>query len=382
MKTYRFLILFFFTILFFPCWSDTTIQMEEYGGVYRIPCTVNGAKMKFVFDTGASNVAISLPMAEYLYDNGFITENDILGTGQTVVADGRMVDHLIINLKDIQIGNKHIENVTSIVTANMNAPLLLGQSALKKLGDYSIEGNLLRISDSYENLDDMEFSDIAKQANEHSEFGRYGEAVRLYKYLYDNDGLTDMGIFSYAYNLHQNGNNESSIKIFKSLLSSDTFSHPKDKLTYDQWYNVPLRISDCYIDLGDYISAQFYVDKAIDFVNDYRLKQSISHNFANLLMDNEDFREASNYYWKAFVLECDLHNVLATTAFPFIIGQEGVPSVQLTAGMLDNAYWFILAKFYDKSWDAETCGDLIISIAHLGGESARRFCNENGINYK
>lgn len=43
---------FFKTILFViamlfanTAWSDTVIQMEEYGGVYRIPCTVNGAKM-------------------------------------------------------------------------------------------------------------------------------------------------------------------------------------------------------------------------------------------------------------------------------------------------------------------------------------------------
>ena len=98
--------LFFITffILSLGANAQTIIQMEKYGGVYRIPCVVNGAKMKFVFDTGASNVCLSLPMAEYLFDNGFVNEDDIIGLGSSSVADGRIVDHVKINLKDIQIG--------------------------------------------------------------------------------------------------------------------------------------------------------------------------------------------------------------------------------------------------------------------------------------
>ena len=60
------------------CLSQTVIQMEEYGGLYRIPCKVNGAKMKLIFDTGADKVCLSLSMANYLYDNDYITNEDII----------------------------------------------------------------------------------------------------------------------------------------------------------------------------------------------------------------------------------------------------------------------------------------------------------------
>ena len=31
--------------------AQVTITMEQDGGVYKVPCVVNGAKMKFIFDT-------------------------------------------------------------------------------------------------------------------------------------------------------------------------------------------------------------------------------------------------------------------------------------------------------------------------------------------
>ena len=104
--------------------------MEEYGGVYRIPCTVNGAKMKFIFDTGAASVCLSMQMAEYLLDNEFISIDDLEGTGSSSVADGRIVDHVIVNLKDIEISGLHLYNVKAVIISGQNSSLLLGQSAV------------------------------------------------------------------------------------------------------------------------------------------------------------------------------------------------------------------------------------------------------------
>ena len=84
-------------------YAQTIIQMEEYGGVYRIPCKVNGAKMKLIFDTGADKVCLSLSMAKYLLDNDFLSKNDIKGSGSSTVADGSIVDHIKINIRDIEI---------------------------------------------------------------------------------------------------------------------------------------------------------------------------------------------------------------------------------------------------------------------------------------
>lgn len=68
--------------------SQVSIQMENDGGVYKIPCIVNGVKMKFIFDTGASTVSMSQAMAQFLLDGEYLSYEDIKGTGKSVVADG------------------------------------------------------------------------------------------------------------------------------------------------------------------------------------------------------------------------------------------------------------------------------------------------------
>ncbi len=68
-----FLLLALIIISNFLCKGEINIKMEKDGNVYRIPCIINGAKMKLLFDTGASVVSLSLPMAEYLFDNGYIS---------------------------------------------------------------------------------------------------------------------------------------------------------------------------------------------------------------------------------------------------------------------------------------------------------------------
>ena len=142
MKKFLLLIILFFAI---SLSAQVTITMEQDGGVYKVPCVVNGAKMKFIFDTGAATVCLSESMAEYLLDNDYITKDDILGTGTSQVADGRIVDHVKINLRDIEIAGLHLKDVEAVVVEGQRAPLLLGQTAIQKLGKVSIDGNKLII---------------------------------------------------------------------------------------------------------------------------------------------------------------------------------------------------------------------------------------------
>lgn len=130
--------------------AQKTIVMEQEAGVYKIPCKVNGAKMKMIFDTGAASVSISLQIAEYLYENDFITKDDIIGTGKSQVADGRIVNNVIVNLRDIEIEGIHVQNVQATVSESLTAPLLFGQSAIQKLGKISLHGNRLTIEEAYD----------------------------------------------------------------------------------------------------------------------------------------------------------------------------------------------------------------------------------------
>lgn len=117
------------------------VKMEKKNGVYQVPVEINGSQMSFIFDTGASDITISLTEAKFLFKQGTLTNDDILGTQQFQIADGSIAEGTIINLKTVKIGNKTLQDVQASIVHNNNAPLLFGQSALEKFGKISIDNN-------------------------------------------------------------------------------------------------------------------------------------------------------------------------------------------------------------------------------------------------
>ena len=61
------LFLFLFVLIPYTVIGEVIVPMErQKNGLYLIPCTVNGVPLKFIFDTGASNVNISMAEALFL----------------------------------------------------------------------------------------------------------------------------------------------------------------------------------------------------------------------------------------------------------------------------------------------------------------------------
>lgn len=121
--------------------AQTVVKMEQNNGVYVMPCRVNGLNLKFIFDTGASDVSISLTEALFMLKNGYLSEDDLIGTEYYRIANGDIEEGTKIILRTIEIGKLKLYNVKASIVHNLSAPLLLGQSALSKLGkiefDYS-----------------------------------------------------------------------------------------------------------------------------------------------------------------------------------------------------------------------------------------------------
>ena len=119
--------------------SQTVIQMKKEGGVSVIPCKVNGLKLSFVFDTGAADVSISMTEALFMLKNDYLSKDDILGTNKYGDATGTISEGIVINLKEIDIAGIKLQNVAATIIKNTNAPLLLGQSAISKLGNVQLD---------------------------------------------------------------------------------------------------------------------------------------------------------------------------------------------------------------------------------------------------
>lgn len=119
--------------------GKTIIKMEKRNGVYYVPVELNGAKMAFIFDTGAGIISISETEANFLMKQGTLTEDDIKGTAKFSDANGDISEGTIINLKTVKIGNITLRDIKASVVHNSIAPLLLGQSAFEQFRKMSID---------------------------------------------------------------------------------------------------------------------------------------------------------------------------------------------------------------------------------------------------
>ncbi len=143
----KIIVLVILTHAAFISFSQVVIKMKRETGVSTIPGKVNGLGLKFIFDTGASDVSISMTEASFMLKNDYLNKDDILGTSNYLDANGNISVGVNINLREIEIGGLILYNVRASVVSNMKAPLLLGQSAISKLGivQLDLEANTLTI---------------------------------------------------------------------------------------------------------------------------------------------------------------------------------------------------------------------------------------------
>lgn len=121
--------------------AQTKIIMQRNGGVFTVPCEVNGLKLRFIFDTGASAVSISLTEALFMLKNGHLNEKDINGSSYAQLANGEITKNTKIVLREIKFSGYVIRNVEAYVIHELGAPLLLGQSAMKQIGTFQFNPN-------------------------------------------------------------------------------------------------------------------------------------------------------------------------------------------------------------------------------------------------
>lgn len=117
------------------------IPFIKTGGVTKVDCTINNLPLNFIFDTGASEVTISQVEANFMYKNGYLDSRDIVGKKTYQVATGAIAVGTTIILKQIEFGGLILRDVRASVVETQNAPLLLGQTVLQRLGKIEIDNS-------------------------------------------------------------------------------------------------------------------------------------------------------------------------------------------------------------------------------------------------
>lgn len=117
------------------------VPFIESGGVKYIEVELNRTfTVRMILDSGCSGALISVAEAQHLYSKGVLTDEDFVGKTKSMIADGSVVENMVVNLREVIIGGKIIcPNVQATVSSNAQAPLLLGNEVLNRTASYTVD---------------------------------------------------------------------------------------------------------------------------------------------------------------------------------------------------------------------------------------------------
>jgi clan AA aspartic protease (TIGR02281 family) len=123
-----------------PVRSPTTrIPLANRGGTLVAPVIINNAiKLDFTVDSGAADVSIPSDVFSTLVRTATLSKADITGSRKYVNADGESYESRTFIIRSLKVGNVEVANVEAKVSP-ASAPLLLGQSFLKRFKNWSID---------------------------------------------------------------------------------------------------------------------------------------------------------------------------------------------------------------------------------------------------
>jgi len=118
--------------------GNATVIRLGADGHYAVEALVDGKRIAFLIDTGASDVVLSPRDAELL---GFDARN--LRFSKTYRTANGLVQGAPVNLRQIVIGSIQLNDVSASVNKSEMGRSLLGMSFLNRLSGFEIKGNSL-----------------------------------------------------------------------------------------------------------------------------------------------------------------------------------------------------------------------------------------------
>ena len=126
--------------------TSFSIPLRQQGGVFEVMATLNSEiKVSFVVDSGASDVTIPENVAGLLINNGSLAKADFLGSGEYRFANGHTSSGKIVRLRTLDLDGHILKDIQAVVLPGNGVPALLGQSALRQLGKWSINAKEQRL---------------------------------------------------------------------------------------------------------------------------------------------------------------------------------------------------------------------------------------------
>ena len=147
-------------------WSKDSLQhgvtaksfpLKYYRNVWQVEAQVNGCKLDFILDSGASRVNVNAQVGRYLLEYDYLSEADCTGRFSTTAGGGRQATGKRYNVKSLTLGGDAAEagisgnagnagmsggvtlhDVEMNISPMRNAENVLGMSALRKMQPFII----------------------------------------------------------------------------------------------------------------------------------------------------------------------------------------------------------------------------------------------------
>ena len=367
-KKMRYFLFFLALLSFSNLNAQRRILMEKEGGVYKVPCTVNGAKMKFIFDTGAAKVSLSLAMAQYLFENGYLSKNDIVGSSKSSIASGEIVDNIDIIIRDIEINGLHLKNVHAWVSRSLNAPLLLGQSAIQKLGPVTIDGNYLIINNVERELSLNEANQLRDRIKNHYYNKEYLDVIRLSYKLDEGYGLIFndyQALICSCFNMK---------RYVECAETCERLLHNKNiELNNQDNLNVYRYLTSSYYNSHEYTKAIDAGKQGLNYCNttDYNIKSILCYYIGYSYDQIGNQEKCLDYYNLGLDTLTSAENVSNEDFFSGNIHSKDIQSFVLLIG-----------KHYMNHGNTLQGAHYLAIGANSGNSECLRFCKLYNINYK
>lgn len=197
--------------------SDEVPIVQESDGLVCVRGEINGLPLKFVFDTGASDITISSVEAAFMLKNGYLEERDLGGVHNYRTASGDLVEGTVVNLREVKLGKVIFHDLRAAIIKNQDAPLLLGQSMMAHLTFYQIdkETKTLYFLTNGKPIYPRDLYCLALESqNEHN----YMKAAVCYKMLFEREKESMYG-FNAGYQYLQAGKLDEALSMFDELLT-------------------------------------------------------------------------------------------------------------------------------------------------------------------
>lgn len=348
--------------------AQVRIKMKKENGVYTTPCKVNGLQLRFIFDTGASNVSLSLSEAIFMLKNGYLDESDLQGSSYSQIANGDIVKNTTITLRELEIGGIKLHNIEAIIIHELSAPLLLGQSAIQKLGKIQMNDDELIIISSNSPLSEKACSEAQKlieEAEKYESEKLYALTADTYQRAYDlcPNAFSCLDLYFMGSSYNHSNNYQFAIKYLEKVASCTS----EDELLY--WvYQI---IGESYVKIKNYNEAILNIQKAIFYATDFQKKSSSNSSLAEISLDKKRYHESISYLKQS--VEFYLKYKSLTT--------NDVMRGKVQDGILGEHYYNIALCYYRSNSEIKA-DNYVIKAALCGEEVAIEYCKNHRLNYK